>query len=81
MLEYSTNKFGKWRRVDAHSVQLPDGRLANDLDQWALAAELKKMKCPRVTEGMGKPDLILLLGIHQQELLEEKRAGQQNGKS
>lgn len=74
MLEYSSNKFGKWRRVDIEAVQLRDGRLASELDQWKLYAELTKMKCPRITPGMGKPEMLFLLGIHQQELLEAKRA-------
>ena len=52
MLEYSSNKFGKWRRVDIHSVLIGD-RLANELSQWELYAELKKMKCPRIADGMG----------------------------
>ena len=72
MLEYSSNKFGKWRRVDIDSVMLGD-RLANELNQWELYAALKKMKCPRVVEGQGKPEMLFLLGVHQQELLEKKR--------
>jgi hypothetical protein len=71
--DYSSNKYGVWRRVDIEAVMLGD-RLANDLNQWQLAAELKRLKVPRVTDGMGKSEMIFLLGIHQQEVLEAKRA-------
>jgi hypothetical protein len=74
MLEYSGNKYGKWRRVDIESVWLGD-RLANELTQPQLFAELTKMKCPRIKPDMGRPDLIFCLGIFQQELAEAKRAG------
>jgi hypothetical protein len=73
MLEYSSNRYGKWRRVDIETVMLGD-RLATDLNQWQLHAELKKMKLPRLTENMGKSEMIFLLGVHQQEMMEAKRA-------
>ena len=49
-------------------------RLANTLSQWELYAELTKIGCPRITQNMGKPEMLFLLGVHQQETLEAKRA-------
>ena len=39
-----------------------------------LYAELKRMKCPRITECVGKNEMIFLWWLHQQEVLEAKRA-------
>ena len=79
MLEISSNRFGKWRRVDIESVLIGD-RLANEMSLKQLYAELEKISCPRIKPDMGKHDLIFCLGIHQQELLEAKRAEAANGK-
>jgi hypothetical protein len=73
MLEYSSNKYGKWRRVDIEALWLGD-RLANDLSQQQLHAELTRIKCPRITQGMGKPEMLFALGVFQQEQVEAKRA-------
>jgi hypothetical protein len=34
----------------------------------------EKNETPRLTENMSKPEMIFLLGVHQQEQLEAKRA-------
>jgi hypothetical protein len=72
MIEYSSNKYGKWRRVDIESLWLGDN-LASDMTQQRLYAELTDAGVPRITKGMGKPDLLFCLGVHQQELVEAKR--------
>jgi hypothetical protein len=60
--------------VDIESLLLGD-RLANELSQMQLYAELKKIKCPRIKPDMSKIDMLFCLGIFQQEQLEAKRAG------
>jgi hypothetical protein len=69
VIEYSSNKFGTWRRVDIESLMLGDKR-ANDLPQHQLYALLKEADCPRINIDMGKPDLLFCLGVAQQEAQE-----------
>ena len=79
MLEISSNRYGVWRKVDVESVWLGD-RLANSVSLKQLYTELTAMKCPHIKPDMGKHDLIFCLGIHQQGLLEAKRAEALEGK-
>jgi prophage maintenance system killer protein len=48
--------------VDIESLLLGD-RLANELSQMQLYAELKKIKCPRIKPDMSKIDMLFCLGI------------------
>ena len=76
MLEYSSNRYGKHRRVDISSVRIGN-RLANDMSISELHAELQKIKCPRIVPGMPKPDMIFALGVFQQEQSEAAPCSQQ----
>jgi hypothetical protein len=67
MLEYASNKFGTWRRVDVHSLYLEDGRNANDLTVWELQPLLEKLNIPHVKPGMAKNDLLFAYGCWQQQ--------------
>jgi hypothetical protein len=73
MLEYASNKFGRWRKVDIDGLWLADGRNANELNQWQLFAELKRLGVPHIKENMAKVDLLFLLGCHEQEVRESAR--------
>ena len=67
MLEYSSNKFGRWRSVDIHNLFLEDGRNAHDLTVWELQPLLEKMGVPHAKPGVAKPDLLFAYGIYLQE--------------
>jgi hypothetical protein len=73
MLEVSSNKFGRWRRVDISDLWLTDGRNANSLNAWQLYDELAKVGCPNIARGMAKPDLLFALGVFQQDQREAAR--------
>ena len=75
VIEYSSNKYGRWRRVVISALWIAD-QLASEMTQQRLYAELTHIKCPRITREMGKPELLFCLGVHQQELVEAKRAEQ-----
>ena len=73
VIEYSSNKYGRWRRVDISALWIAD-QLASEMTQQRLYAELSHIKCPRISKEMGKPELLFCLGVHQQEQREAKRA-------
>jgi hypothetical protein len=75
VLEISSNKYGRWRRVDVESLYLEDGRNANDLTVWELQPLLEKLGVPHVKPGMAKPDLLFAFGIFQQDQRETARNG------
>jgi hypothetical protein len=49
MIEYSSNKYGKWRRVDISALWLGDN-LASDMTQQRLYAELTDAGVPRIAD-------------------------------
>ena len=74
MREFSTNKYGPWRRCNVETVLIGD-RLACDYSQWELFTELKKRKTPRIGETcVGKDEMIFLFWLAQEEAREAKRA-------
>jgi hypothetical protein len=71
-LEYFTNTIdGKHRRIDVHSLKI-SGAFAHEMRVEDLYAKLKQMKCPRITAGMAKPDLLVRYGVWLQERAESK---------
>jgi hypothetical protein len=72
MIEVSSNRYGRWRKVDISDLWL-DGRNVNELNQWQLFAELEKLRVPHITKHTAKADLLFLLGIFQQDQREAAR--------
>jgi hypothetical protein len=73
VIEVSSNRFGKWRRVDISDLWLTDGRNANSLNQWQLYDELARINCPNIKQGMAKQDLLFALGCYQQDQRDASR--------
>ena len=68
MLEYFTNCVdGKHRRVDIHNLPRIDKRTPHEMPVSELYAALSKMGCPRITNQMAKPDLLVRYGVWLQE--------------
>jgi hypothetical protein len=77
MLEISSNKFGRWMRVDIHSLFLEDGTNLNDLTVWQLQPLLEKLGVPHAKPGVAKQDLLFAYGCWQQDQRETARGQSQ----